>query len=70
VASLYELVRDPALAGWSGQSEMMGLPASQLSDQYLIPMYFGASSPNTLVPSLYIANVDTIATTVEVKIAA
>jgi len=54
VASLYELVRDPALSGWNGQSEMMGLPWAQISDQYLIPQYFGASSPNTLVPSLYI----------------
>ena len=26
VASLYELVRDPALAGWNDQSEMLGLP--------------------------------------------
>ena len=54
--------------GGYGQSEMMGLPGSQLSDKYLIPMYFGASSPNTLVPSLYIANVDTMDTTVDVKI--
>ena len=69
VASLYELVRDPSLSGWIGQSEMMGLPESQLSDKYLIPMYFGASSPSTLKPYLYIANADTIATTVEVKIA-
>ena len=69
VASLYALIRDPSLSGWIGQSEMMGLPGTQLSDKYLIPMYFGASSPNTLQPSLYIANVDTITTTVEVKIA-
>ena len=69
VASLYELIRDPSMTGWIGQSEMMGLPGSQLSDKYLIPMYFGASSPNTLKPYLYIANVDTIPTTVEVKIA-
>lgn len=68
VASLYELVRDPALPGWSGQSEMMGLPFSQVSDEYLIPQYFGASSPNTLIPSLFIANVDSIPTTVEVII--
>jgi hypothetical protein len=69
VASLYELVRDPSQAGWNGQSEIMGLSSLQLSDKYLIPMYFGASSPSTLVPSLYIANVDTTATIVEVKIA-
>jgi hypothetical protein len=55
VASLYELIRDPSAAGWNGQSEMMGLPASQLSDQYLIPNYFGAANPNTLNASLYIA---------------
>jgi hypothetical protein len=55
VASLYELIRDPSLPGWNGQSEMMGLPASQLSDQYLIPQYFGAANPKTLNASLYIA---------------
>ncbi len=55
VASLYELIRDPSAAGWNGQSEMMGLPALQLSDQYLIPLYFGAANPNTLNASLYIA---------------
>ena len=54
VASLYALIRDPSLTGWIGQSEMMGLPGTQISDKYLIPMYFGASSPNTLQPSLYI----------------
>ncbi|MBK6647430.1 MAG: hypothetical protein IPG44_17060 [Anaerolineales bacterium] len=69
VASLYELIRDPSAAGWNGQSEMMGLPASQLSDQYLIPNYFGAANPNTLNVSLYIANVDTVSTTVEIRIA-
>jgi hypothetical protein len=53
VASLYELVRDPSQAGWNGQSEIMGLSSLQLSDKYLIPMYFGASSPSTLIPSLY-----------------
>ena len=41
---------------------------TQVSDKYLIPMYFGASSPSTLVPSLHIANVDTMDTTVDVKI--
>jgi hypothetical protein len=55
VASLYKLIRDPSAAGWNGQSEMMGLPVTQLSDQYLIPQYFGAANPNTLQPSLYIA---------------
>jgi hypothetical protein len=54
VASLYELKRERAGVGWNGQSEMMGLPSSQLSDKYLIPSYFGVDSPTVLNPSLYI----------------
>ena len=54
VASLYELRRDPTLAGWNGQSEMMGLPWEQLSDKYLIPMYFGANNPKVLDARLFI----------------
>ncbi len=69
IASLYELIRDPSAPGWNGQSEMMGLPWSRLSDKYLIPIYFGASSPNTLRPSLYIANADSVPTTVNISIA-
>jgi hypothetical protein len=52
VASLYELKRERAGVGWNGQSEMMGLPSSQLSDKYLLPSYFGADSPTVLNPSL------------------
>ena len=55
IASLYELRRDPTLAGWNGQNEMMGLPWEQLSDTYLIPMYFGALKPSVLDVSLFIA---------------
>ncbi|MFN8435835.1 MAG: choice-of-anchor Q domain-containing protein [Anaerolineales bacterium] len=69
VASLYELIRDPSAAGWNGQNEMMGLPATQLSDQYIIPNYFGAANPKTLNASFHIANVDTVSTTVEIWIA-
>lgn len=69
VASLYELIRDPSAPGWNGQSEMMGLPASQLSDEYLIPIYFGAANPQTLNASLHIANVSGGDTTVEIWIA-
>jgi len=69
VASLYELRRDPAYAGWNGQSEMMGLPWTQISDRYLIPMYFGALNPSTLDARLFIANVDSIDTIVEIKVA-
>jgi len=55
IASLYELRRDPTLAGWNGQSEMMGLPWEQLSDQYIIPQYFGALNPSTLDARFFIA---------------
>jgi dienelactone hydrolase len=54
IASIYELRRDPRLAGWNGQSEMMGLPWEQLSDQYVIPIYFGVASINTLDARLFI----------------
>ena len=54
VASLYELKRGLSSGGWNGQSEMMGVPSSGLSDQYLIPIYFGAW-PTLLDASLYIA---------------
>ena len=68
IASLYELRRDPNYAGWNGQSEMMGLPWEQLSDTYLIPQYFGAANPATLDARIFIANADTVARNVTVKI--
>ncbi|MBE0681509.1 MAG: hypothetical protein IH589_06310 [Anaerolineales bacterium] len=54
VASLYELKRAEGVGEYNGQSEMMGLPLSQLSDSYLIPIYFGMWG-NYLDASLYIA---------------
>lgn len=68
VASLYELKRAGVSGEYNGQSEMMGLPASQLSDKVLIPIYFG-NWGNYLKASIAFANVDTMATTVDVKIA-
>jgi len=68
VASLYELKRAGPTGEYNGQSEMMGLPASQLSDKMLIPIYFGMWG-GYLDASLYFANADTFATTVDVKIA-
>jgi hypothetical protein len=68
VASLYELKRAGSSGEYNGQSEMMGLPTTQLSDKYLIPIYFGMW-PGYLQASLYFANVDTISTTVDVTIA-
>jgi hypothetical protein len=53
VASLYELKRAGATGEYNDQSEMMGLPSSQLSDKYLIPIYFG-NWPSLLDASLYI----------------
>jgi hypothetical protein len=54
IASLYELRRDPNQAGWNGQSEMMGLPWEQLSDQYVLPIYFGVASAATLDARLFV----------------
>jgi hypothetical protein len=68
IASLYELRRDPNLAGWNGQSEMMGKPWEQLSDQYVLPIYFGAASADTLDAGLSIAKVDTVEGEITVKI--
>ena len=68
VASLYELKKDPGTVGWIGQSEMMGSPWEDISDTYLIPIYFGDPSHPGLKASLYIANVDTVARDITVKI--
>jgi hypothetical protein len=54
IASLYELKRYQAGVPWNGQSEMMGVPAGQLSDKYLLPLYFGAANPLTLDARLYV----------------
>jgi len=68
VASLYELRREKDGVGWNGQSEMMGLPSSQLSDKYLIPIYFGDPSHTALKPQVFIANADTVSRDITVKI--
>jgi hypothetical protein len=68
IASIYELRRDPAYTGWMGQSEMMGRPWEQLSDTYIIPIYFGAANPNTLDARVFIANADAVARDITVKI--
>jgi hypothetical protein len=68
IASLYELKRGLSSGGWNGQSEMMGLPWSQVTNSYILPIYFGAW-PADLDASLYIANADTVARSIEVKIA-
>ncbi|NWG32985.1 MAG: hypothetical protein HXY42_00970, partial [Chloroflexi bacterium] len=39
VASLYELKRTGNSEAWTGQTTMMGLPWTQLSDTYVIPRY-------------------------------
>jgi len=39
VVSLYELKRPGTTGLYTGQSQMMGLPWSQLSDTYIIPRY-------------------------------
>jgi uncharacterized protein YkwD len=39
VVSLYELKKATTTAKWTGQTQMMGLPTSELSDTYIIPRY-------------------------------
>jgi len=39
IASLYELKRTANTGLYTGQTQMMGLPESQLSDTYVIPRY-------------------------------
>jgi hypothetical protein len=39
VVSLYELKRASSSDSWTGQTTMMGLPWTQLSDTYVIPRY-------------------------------
>ena len=68
VASLYELKRGGTSGGWNGQSEMMGLPYGQLSDKYLIPIYFGNPIHIALDARLFIANADTVSRDITVKI--
>jgi hypothetical protein len=68
IASIYELRRDPNFTGWNGQSEMMGLPWEGLSDSYVIPIYFGSTQHQNLDARLFIANADTVARDVTVKI--
>jgi len=68
VASLYELKKAPSTVGWIGQSEMMGMPWDDVSDTYLIPIYFGDPVHAGLKASLFIANADTVARDITVKI--
>jgi hypothetical protein len=39
VVSLYELKRTETTGKWTGQTQMMGLPTSELTDTYIIPRY-------------------------------
>ena len=54
IASLYELKRGISSGGWNGQSEMMGLPSSLLSDTQILPIYFG-NWPGNLNASLFMS---------------
>lgn len=68
VASLYELKRGGSSGGWMGQSEMMGVPYGQLSNEYLIPIYFGDPVHVALDARLFIANADTVTRDITVTI--
>ncbi len=68
VASLYELKRGTASGGWTGQSEMMGVPYGQLSNEYLIPIYFGDPVHVALDARIFIANADTVTRDITVTI--
>jgi hypothetical protein len=39
IVSLYELKKPDTSSKWTGQTQMMGLPWTQLSDTYIIPRY-------------------------------
>ena len=41
IASLYELQRPKNTGTWWGQSQMMGVPQTQLSDTFVFPRYNG-----------------------------
>jgi len=66
IASLYQLKRAVSTNRWTGQSEMMGIPLLQLSDTYVFPFYDYTSLG--LLPSLNIANADSIDTNITVTI--
>jgi photosystem II stability/assembly factor-like uncharacterized protein len=68
IASLYELRGSDNWAGWNGQSEMMGIPLDKLSDSYVIPRYYGAVNPTRLDARIFIANPDSVARSITVKI--
>jgi hypothetical protein len=66
VATLYELKRPSTSSSWTGQTTMMGLPWSQLSDTYVIPRY--NYTLQDLLPFVVFANTDSLPTTVTVTI--
>jgi uncharacterized protein YkwD len=66
VATLYELKRATNTGSWTGQTTMMGLPWSQLSDTYVIPRY--NYTLQDLLPFVVFANTDSLPTTVTVTI--
>jgi hypothetical protein len=66
VASLYELKRTGNSGAWTGQTTMMGLPWTQLSDTYVIPRY--NYTLQDLLPYVVFANADSLSTTVTVTI--
>jgi glucose/arabinose dehydrogenase/photosystem II stability/assembly factor-like uncharacterized protein len=66
VATLYELKRPSTSSSWTGQTTMMGLPWSQLSDTYVIPRY--NYTLLDLLPFVVFANTDSVPTTVTVTI--
>lgn len=53
VASLYQLKRPGTWGPWNGQSEMVGIPLTKLSDTYVFPFY-DYTTPG-LLPSLKFA---------------
>jgi secreted trypsin-like serine protease len=66
IVSLYELKRESVAVTATGQTQMMGLPWSQLSDTYILPRY--NYTLNDLLPYVIFANADSYATQVTVTI--
>jgi subtilisin family serine protease len=66
IASLYELKRTSSTGLYTGQTQMMGLPESQLSTTYIIPRY--NYTLQDVIPYLVFANAGNTSTTITVTI--
>lgn len=66
VATYRQLRSNKEMVGYTGISQVMGLPAENLTDKYVLPYYNGADA--TFHQAVQVANFDTIETYVTVAI--